>query len=157
MKILSFLFLMSFFALKDSHPIFQKHQNIIQEAKDVFLYEVSEQPIASKQHKKDVEYIGDYEVLKALKITSDDAQNLKSVVLDEKNYIKDKKTCPMLGKYAIKFAKDKHYIALIVSSNTCEKVSVFSSEKSVNKQFHDLAAPNSIHQTLEKITGSSDK
>jgi hypothetical protein len=149
--------MMSFFVMQDNHPIFHKHQNIIQEAKDVFLYEVLEQPVAPKQHKKDVDYIGDYEVVKTIKITSDDIQNLKSVALDEKNYIKDKKTCPMLGKYAIKFAKDKHYIALVISPNTCEKVSVFSSEKSVNKQFHDLSSPNSIHQTLEKITGSSDK
>ncbi|MCU0439211.1 MAG: hypothetical protein MUC49_15040 [Raineya sp.] len=157
MKILSFIFLMSLFAVQDNHPVFHKHQHIIQEAKEVSLYEVSEQPVAPKQHKKDAQYIGDYEVLKTLKVSSDDVQNLKSVVLDEKNYIKDKKTCPMLSKYAIKFTKDKHYIALIVSPNTCEKVSVFSSEKSVNKQFHDLASPNSIHQTLEKITGSSDR
>jgi len=157
MKILSFLFLMSLFALGDPHPIFHKHQDIIQEATEVFLYEISEEAILPKKQDKALEYVEDHQVLKKIKISADDIQNLKSVVLDEKNYIKDKKTCPMTSKYALKFAKKKHHITLIVSSSVCEKVSVFSSEKSVNHQFHDLKAQNSLHQTIEKITGSSDK
>ncbi|PKQ68881.1 hypothetical protein [Raineya orbicola] len=152
MKVFWFIFLMSLGMLpdKEKHPIFHKHKDIIEEATEVALYEVKATPIASKDQEKDKVYLGDYEMLKKVEISAENAENLKKAVLDTNNYISEKKTCPMQAKYALKFSKKRHYITLIISENTCEKMIIFSSEKDINKHYHDFKTPNSLYPLIEK-------
>jgi hypothetical protein len=157
MKVFSFLFLWIFLASQDKHPIFHKHQDIIQEATEISLWEIAEQPIPEKEQEKNKTYIEDYLTLKKVSIPQEDIETLKKTVLNAENYTADKKHCPMVAKYAIRFSKKRHHITLILSSNTCEKTIIFSSEKSIHKHYHDLKASNGIHQLIERITGTSDK
>lgn len=150
-QLLNILWLLSMFVIQDKHPIFHKHQNIINEATEIVLYKINTQPTASSQHNKDKQYVGDYEVMAIIDLKEEQKNELKKMVLDTKNYIGEKKSCPMQAQYAIKFQKKKHYIVLIVSEGACKKSLIVSSQKDINKHYHDLAEENSIHAFLEKI------
>lgn len=146
--IFSFLYLlMMMFDLNDKHPVFLKYQDIIQEATSIELYQVANQPVAANNQDKSKSYFEDYEILKKMEVK--DQENIKKIVLEKSNYIQDKKTCPMLATYAIKFNKKKNYISLVISDESCKKVVLFSSEKTLDKKYHDLAENNTLHSILK--------
>ena len=136
---------------QDKHPIFHKHQNIINDATEITLYKVHSQPTAPAEQDKNKQYVGDYEVISKVDIQEQQQKELQKMVLDTKNYVDDKKSCPMQAEYAIKFLKKKHYIVLVVSEGTCKKSVIASSEKDINKHYHDLEENNAIHVFLEKL------
>lgn len=136
---------------QDKHPIFHKHQHIINDAKEISLYKIQPQPTAPKEYNKDKVYAGDYEIIQTIDLKEEQKKDLQKMVLDTKNYIDDKKSCPMQAEYAIKFQKKKHYIILIVSEGSCKKSVIFSSEKDINKHYHDFSEENTIHEFLSKL------
>jgi hypothetical protein len=138
--------------LKDSHPIFQKNKDIIEQANSIELFEIKERPILRKEQKKENTYINDYEVIKKITIESSNLDNLKKIVLDTANYeMKDKKTCPFLPKYALKFTKKKSYITLILANGECNKTYIYSSAKHVSHQNFDLKYGNQIESLLNEL------
>ncbi|GAB4123798.1 MAG: hypothetical protein OHK0045_03790 [Raineya sp.] len=136
---------------QDKHPIFRKHQNIISDATEISLYKINSAPTAPAKQDKNKEYMGDYEVKNKISLEEQQQKDLQKMVLDTNNYISDNKYCPMQAEYAIKFQKKKHYIILIVSENSCKKTLLVSSEKDINKHYHDLDESNAIHSFLAKL------
>jgi hypothetical protein len=151
--LLFFNLIFAFFMLseQEKHPIFHKHQNIISDASEVLLFKIHSQAIAPAQQDKHKQYAGDYEVVAKIDLKQEQQNDLKKIVLDTKNYVEDKKSCPMQAEYAIKFRKKKHYIILIVSETSCKKSVIISSEKDINRHYHDLAETNDIHTFLSKL------
>lgn len=151
--LLFFNILFAFFMLpeQEKHPIFHKHQSIINDASEIALFKVQPQPTAPAEQDKKKQYAGDYEVVAKIDLKEEQQNDIKRIVLDTKNYIEDSKYCPMQAEYAIKFRKKRHYIVLIVSEGTCKKSVIASSKKDINKHYHDLAEENAIHSFLEKL------
>ncbi len=150
-KLFNILLVLSMLSMHDKHPIFHKHQNIISEANEIILYKVHSQPVAPSEHHKNNQYVGDYEFIAKIDLKEEQQKELKKIVLDTKNYVDDKKSCPMQAEYALKFLKKKHYIVLIISEGACKKSVIASSEKDINKHYHDLAEENDIHSFLSKM------
>lgn len=148
-----FNILLAFFMLseQEKHPIFHKHQNIINDASEVQLLKVHSQATTPAEQDKNKQYAGDYEIIAKIDLKEEQQNELKKIVLDTKNYIDDKKSCPMQAEYAIKFQKKRHYIILIVSEGSCKKTVIASSEKDINKHYHDLSEENAIHLFLAKL------
>jgi len=142
------LFALFMLSEQEKHPIFHKHQNIINGAHEISVFKIYSQPIAPAEQDKNKQYAGDFEVISKIDLKQEQQNELKKLVLDTKNYVEDKKSCPMQAGYAIKFQKKKHYIILIVSEGSCKKSLIISSEKDINKHYHDLAEDNAIHSFL---------
>ena len=136
---------------QEKHPIFHKHQNIINDANEVLLFKIHSRATAPAERDKSKQYAGDYEVIAKIDLKEEQQSEIKRIVLDTKNYIDDKKSCPMQAEYAIKFQKKRHYIVLIVSEGACKKSVIASSKRDINKHYHDLAEENAIHSFLEKL------
>lgn len=151
LQLFNILFVLCMLSMHDKHPIFHKHQNIINDATEIALYKIYSQPVAPSEQAKTKQYVGDYEVIAKIDLKEEQQNELKKIVLDTKNYVDDKKSCPMQAEYAIKFLKKKHYIVLVISEAACKKSVIASSEKDIHKHYHDLTEENNIHSFLSKI------
>ncbi|MDX1904713.1 MAG: hypothetical protein SFU27_11190 [Thermonemataceae bacterium] len=136
---------------QEKHPIFHKYKDVIEEAETISIFEVAQNPTAQKEQDKAKQYIADYQVLKNIELKENLVDKFKKSILDKDNYIIEKKTCPFVAKYAISFKKKREHITLIISANTCEKVAIFSSHKSINETYHDLKAGNAIQAVLMEL------
>jgi hypothetical protein len=142
-----FIGLIGFDFSSGKHPIFGKNADIITAPDLVECFQISESPVLSNEQVAGKLYHSDYEVLRKIELS--DTAEIQEALLDAANYSDSKRMCPFQGKFLLRFVKKKKFIHVVISADNCKKCIVFSSEKAINKTYHDFKEESKIFNFLQ--------
>ncbi|NJL13438.1 MAG: hypothetical protein HC913_10820 [Microscillaceae bacterium] len=127
------------------HPIFHKHQALIEKASQIEVARLGASPIRPEEQDKSKAYWGDYEVLEVKFLSPEEALAYQKAALDTSQYLNEQKKCPFQAQYGLRFSKKEQHITLVLAASGCEKVILLSSHKDIDQKHYDLKAESALY------------